>query len=178
MTIVHLVLLGLSIGVLSGTLGIGGGILLVPALMWLTGIEDQRRAGGITLAVLSFPIALPAVVQYYSRGFIRFEDLGRAGWIAVGFALGTYGGAHLVPYLTLSALRLVFGMILLFVAVRFLLTSSSEANAAFYGLIAVGLAWLAYFGLRLLGRRYGAPELGEQIRGYPSQPVETSDYTI
>src|SRR5437879_10987645 len=109
MSILLLVGLGLAVGVLSGTLGIGGGILLVPAVMWLAGIDDQRRAGGITLAVLSFPIALPAVVQYYAHGLIHFEDLGRAAWIAAGFALGSYGGAHLVvgTYLTLSTLRLV-----------------------------------------------------------------------
>ena len=53
MSILLLLILGLAVGVVSGTLGIGGGILLVPALMWLTGIEDQKRAAGISLVIIT-----------------------------------------------------------------------------------------------------------------------------
>lgn len=179
MSIFLFLVMGLAVGTLSGTLGIGGGILLVPALMWFAGVEDQRRAAGITLVVLTPPIALPAVLQYISQGLIRWEDLGWAAWIAVGFALGSYGGALVVPHIPITTLRLIFGMMLLFVAVRFLLASDTAVNAAFHGGVAMGSACLVFLGLRLLGRRsLPPPGLGEHIRQFAGRPTDPGDYSI
>jgi uncharacterized membrane protein YfcA len=171
--------LGVVIGIVSGTLGIGGGILLVPALMWLAEIDDQRRAAGITLTVLALPVVLPAVWQYYASGLIQSRDLASAGWVAAGFALGGFAGAYAVPYLPVAALRIVFGLTLMLVGIRFLLASDKFADAAFYGLLYAAAAWVVYFALRIVGRRHlPSPSLQEHIAAYSQPPSEGMDYSI
>ncbi len=178
MDIVLYLALGLTIGSLSGAFGIGGGVLLVPAAMWLLK-ANQRQASGMTLAVLAVPVTLPAVWQYYSQDLISRKDLEAAAWMAGAFAAGTYGGAYVQAYLPLAVLRLVFGLLMMYVAARFLVSSSSEAVNAAAGLSAVTMAWLAYLGLRLLGRRHlTRPDLGERIRGSEQQGRGHVDYHI
>jgi uncharacterized membrane protein YfcA len=179
MSVVLFLILGLGIGLLSGMLGIGGGILLVPGLMWLGGIEEQRRAAGISLAVLTPPIVLPAVWRYYQNGFLTSADLGLAAIIAAAFAVGSYFGAYLLNYLSVTTLRFVFGLMLMMVGVRFLLLANTEVASAFYGLLAAGLAWLGYLGLRAVGRRHMlVPDLGEKVRSFQNRSREGSDYSI
>jgi uncharacterized membrane protein YfcA len=176
--IVYCLLLGFAIGGISGLLGIGGGVLLVPALMWLFGFR-QSEAAGISLAILVLPIGLPAVWKYYTDGHLRVDHLEAAAWIAVAFAAGTYAGAALVGSIPLSALRLGFGLMMVYIAVRFILASDSEAANAGVGLVAVAFAWLGYYGLRLVGRKHLArPDLGEQIRAMKEQGWGENDYYI
>jgi hypothetical protein len=168
--------IGLTIGGVSGALGIGGGVLLVPALMWLCGL-DPRSAAGTTLAVLAMPVVLPAVIKYHSA---RLLDLQAAAWIAAAFALGAYGGAYLVVHQVIpqSLLRLIFGLGMMYVAMRFILASNSEAAIAAAGLVAALLGWLTFLGLRLLGRRHlTPPRLGETIR-LAQQQRGDPDYSI
>ena len=173
------VLLGLATGVLSGALGIGGGILLIPALIWFGWVDDQRRASGITLAVLAVPVVLPAVLQYYRHGWLTGREFTIAGWIAGGFFLGAWIGGDLVPHIPVGTLRLLFGLALIFVAVRFLMASDSEVDAAAAGLVAVGGAWLAWFALRLLGRKHlPLPSLATKIQENYRPPDEFSEYQI
>src|SRR5206468_3244528 len=106
MTIFLYLLVGLVIGAISGTLGIGGGVLLVPALIWIFGF-DQPRAAGTSLAILVPPVGLLAAWAYYQKGLMDFEA---AAWIAGAFAVGAYGGALVVPYIPLPTLRLLFGL--------------------------------------------------------------------
>ena len=161
MQILLYLVIGLTIGAISGTLGIGGGVLLVPILIWLFGF-DQPKATGTTLAILVPPIGLLAAWKYYVQDLI---DLQAAAWIAGAFALGAYAGASIVTYIPVSVLRLGFGFLLIYVATRFILASSSEVASAALGLTAVGLGWLAYWGLRLLGQRHLArPDLTQSIQ--------------
>jgi uncharacterized membrane protein YfcA len=174
------VLIGLGIGGVSGTLGIGGGVLLVPVLIWLD--FEYRQAAGITLSVLAVPVVLPAVWRYYSLNLISVQDLVVAGWIGLGFACGSLSGASVVPYLPVNVLRFLFGLMLIYVAVRFLLGSDPKHEAALTaaGLAAVALAWLGYLGLRLLGRKHlqrPAP-LGDQVRKMQEEGVGGGDYCI
>lgn len=177
MKIVLYLLIGLAIGGSSGALGIGGGVLLVPALIWLCGFEP-RTAAGTTLAVLVVPVVLPAVWKYRAVGLI---DLEAAFWIAVSFAVGAYLGAslvvnHLVPDLTL---RLSFGLVMMYIAVRFIVASNSEAANAAAGLTGVGLAWIVYLGLRSVGRRHALrPDLGRQINQLKERGAGELDYYI
>jgi len=178
MSILFLVLTGLGIGVISGTLGIGGGVLLVPLLMWVFDYE-QKEAAGITLAVLAVPVVLPAVWQYYVRDVIRTEHLITAGWIAAGFAVGGLAGGYLIKELPLESLRFLFGLMLIWIAVRFLMVSDSEVARALTGLGGVAVGWLAYVGLRALGRKYPAkPDFAETMRALPSADAGSSDYSI
>jgi uncharacterized membrane protein YfcA len=170
-------LIGLTIGGSSGALGIGGGVLLVPALIWLCGFEP-RTAAGTTLAVLVVPVVLPAVWKYHEAGLI---DLVAALWIAGSFALGAYLGAslvvnHLVPDLTL---RLAFGLVMMYIAVRFIVASNSEAANAAAGLTAVGCAWVTYLGLRVLGRRPALrPNLESSFKPMNEHGPNDLDYYI
>jgi uncharacterized membrane protein YfcA len=178
MRILAYLLVGLGIGGVSGLLGIGGGVLLVPVLVWFFGME-QRQAQGITLAVLALPVVLPGVWGYYSRDLIGDKDLIVAGWIAAAFAVGTFTGAALQHDLPIETLRVLFGLILLYVAVRFVVHSDSDMADTAAGLGAVGMAWLGYLGLRLLGRRHLVrPTLGEQIRAMQEQSRHEVDYHI
>ena len=83
--------IGLTVGVLSGTLGIGGGVLMLPALIWICGLAPGRAAG-TTLAVLVVPVVLPAAYAYFEKDNIDFRA---AMWIALAFGFGGYGGALL-----------------------------------------------------------------------------------
>jgi uncharacterized membrane protein YfcA len=171
-------LLGLTIGGMSGMFGIGGGVLMVPALIWIFH-HEQRQAQGITLAVLALPVVLPGVWEYYARELITGKDLVVAACIAAAFALGTYGGACVQSLIPVSLLRLLFGLLMMYIAVRFIVHSSSETTAVAAGLLAVGAAWSAYLALRLVGRRYlPPPELGAGIRAARELSHGHVDYSI
>jgi uncharacterized membrane protein YfcA len=176
MEVLLFVAIGLLIGSFSGALGIGGGVLLVPALIWFCGF-DPRKAVGTTLAILIPPIGLPAAYRYYCADQV---DLKATLWIAATFAAGAYLGATVVLRLQDPAsLRLAFGLVMVFIAMRFIVTSDSEAASAAAGLTATVLAWLGYLGLRRLGRKHlRRPELGEQIRAMQTQGHGGPDYHI
>jgi uncharacterized membrane protein YfcA len=179
MTVALFILAGLAIGLISGMLGIGGGVLLVPVLMWFFHIRDQRQAQGISLAVLTMPVLLPAVWRYYSEKWISSDDLIWAVCLAVGVALGAYAGSKLLAYITVGQLRFFFGLMLIYIAIRFILVSDSEVASAAFGLTAVAIAWLAYLGLRLLGRRnLPRPDLGDTMRSVGPKAPGESDYYI
>jgi len=175
------ILIGLGIGSVSGTLGIGGGVLLIPALIWVFEY-DYPRAAGTSLAILSMPIAfVPAVWNYFQREVIGWEDLKVAFWIAGALAIGTYLGSLAVGYLLeyRAALQIGFGLMLIYVGTRFLSQSNSEVAAALMGLTSAGLAWLAYFALRALGRKHlPRPDLGEEIVKARAYHKDELDYMI
>src|SRR5262249_21228520 len=142
--------IGLAIGAFSGALGIGGGVLLVPALIWLCGF-DAKKATGTSLAILVPPIGLPAALHALRKDQV---DLEAALWIAGAFMVGAYGSRMVVEYLPDLVLRLVFGMLMVYVAIRFMLASDAEAANAAAGVTSVFLAWLGFLFFRTLGRRH------------------------
>jgi uncharacterized protein len=169
--------IGLTVGSVSGALGIGGGILLVPALIWFCGFEP-RIAAGTTLAVLVVPVVLPAAWRYHAA---RLTDVEAALWIAAAFAVGGYCGAYLVVHHLLPevALRIGFGLVMVFIAVRMILSADSEAANAAAGLTAMLGGWLLFLYLRLLGRRHlNRPDLGQQIRMMQQHGHGETDYHI
>ncbi len=172
MTILIYVGIGLVIGSVSGVMGIGGGVLLVPALIWLCKLKPNEAAG-TTLAILIPPIGLPAAWRAYHAHHVNVEA---ALWIAAAFTLGAYLSRGLVEYISEYWFRLAFGLVMIFVAVRFMLAADAEADSAAAGLCAALLAWLAYFGLKLLGRRHLPPSLGQKIQEH--QERGRSDYQI
>ncbi len=111
------ILLGLIAGLLSGLIGIGGGVIIVPALLFLFGFS-QHQAQGTTLALMVPPIGLPAAWMYYKQGNVNFEV---AMLICIGFFLGGFLGAKLVTGLSNVALERIFGVAMLAIAVKMLL---------------------------------------------------------
>jgi uncharacterized membrane protein YfcA len=110
-------LLGLLAGVFSGLLGLGGGILLVPVLIFLFGLS-QHQAQGTTLALMVPPIGLLAAWTYYKQGYV---DLKIAGLICLGFFFGGLLGANLATAVNAVLLKKLFGVALLITAVKMIL---------------------------------------------------------
>lgn len=112
--IVTLLLIGVAAGCLSGFIGIGGGLLIVPALMYFMGMS-QMAAQGTSLALMLPPIGALAVMNYWRAEEV---DLRAAGIMVVAFVIGGYFGSRLALSLNPMKVRLAFGIIMLYVAVR------------------------------------------------------------
>ena len=107
-------LVGVSAGALSGLIGIGGGVFIVPALVYFFGMS-QHRAQGTTLALLVPPIGALAAWTYYKQGHV---DLRVAALVCLGFFVGSFFGAEAVVGLSSATLRKVFGLALLIIALK------------------------------------------------------------
>jgi hypothetical protein len=101
-----MLLVGLLVGMLSGVVGIGGGILFVPALIWLAGMS-QHRAQGTSLGALLAPVGVFAFLEYYRRGN---ADLKIALLLAAGFLIGGYIGAVGAQHIPDLWLRRIFAL--------------------------------------------------------------------
>jgi len=108
--------LGLTAGIISGLIGIGGGIIIVPALVFLFGLS-QHQAQGTTLALLVPPIGILAAWTYYKQGDV---DLKIVSFIALGFFFGGLIGARIATGLSSEVLEKVFGVSLLLIALKIL----------------------------------------------------------
>ena len=111
------VLLGIAAGVLSGLIGIGGGIIIVPALVFFFGFS-QLKAQGTTIALMIPPIGLLAAWTYYQKGYV---DTRVAVLVCLGFVVGGLAGANVATALSNAVLEKVFGIILLFIALKMLI---------------------------------------------------------
>ncbi|MFA5920629.1 MAG: TSUP family transporter [Methylococcaceae bacterium] len=112
--IVLMLLIGLFSGIASGIFGIGGGVIIVPALIYLAKFS-QHAAIGTSLAILLPPVGLWAVVEYYRHGNV---DLQAALIVAVAFMAGGWIGAHLANQLISGGvLKLLFGLFVLGIGV-------------------------------------------------------------
>jgi uncharacterized membrane protein YfcA len=107
-------LLGLAAGVLSGLIGVGGGVFIVPALVYLFKMS-QHQAQGTTLALLVPPIGLLAAYTYYKQGQV---DLRVAGLICAGFFLGGLVGAKFATHISDRTLQQIFGVSMLLVSLK------------------------------------------------------------
>ena len=106
------IVIGIFAGTISGLIGIGGGVIIVPCLIYIFGFS-QHAAQGTTLAMLIPPIGLLAAWAYYKHGHV---NLPAAGLICLGFVLGGYFGAKLAIGFSEVALRKIFGICLLVIA--------------------------------------------------------------
>jgi uncharacterized membrane protein YfcA len=106
--------LGAFAGVLSGLVGIGGGVIIVPALVYFFGM-DQKTAQGTSLAVLLPPTGLLAFIQYYRAGHV---DVKVGALIVIGLLLGGWFGGQFAQQLPQMTLRKLFAVLLLITAVK------------------------------------------------------------
>jgi hypothetical protein len=111
---------GILIGVVSGMIGIGGGILLVPCLVYFFHMS-QHKAQGTSLAALLLPVGLLAFWEYYRAGN---ADLKVGLVVAVGFFVGGYFGGAFAQQLPEMVLRKTFGVVLMAVGLRMFLQRS------------------------------------------------------
>ena len=111
-----LILLGLAAGALSGLIGIGGGIIIIPALVFIFGLS-QKMAQGTTLALLVLPIGFFAALTYYKHGFV---DIKFAALIIIGFILGSIIGAKFAIKLPTEILTKVFAVTIILIGIKML----------------------------------------------------------
>jgi len=109
-----LILLGITAGIASGLVGIGGGIILVPALVFLFGLT-QHQAQGTTLALMVPPIGIVAAWTYWRQGFVDFRI---AALICVGFLIGSLLGARYATTLSNAILQRAFGVFLFLLSLK------------------------------------------------------------
>ena len=104
--------IGVAAGLLAGLFGIGGGVVIVPALILVAKMKPET-ATGTSLAALLLPVGALGAWQYYRSGFLEARA---AAWIALGLLLGAWLGAHLALRLPTRDLQRTFAVFLLFVA--------------------------------------------------------------
>lgn len=124
-TIVILVLIGLFAGILSGFVGVGGGIIIVPALVFFLGLT-QHQAQGTSLFVLAMPVVLFAVVNYWKTDNVNWK-FGLI--VASTFVLGAYLGSKLSLKLSPGVVKLVFGILLAYVSFRLIISGYTALNS-------------------------------------------------
>jgi uncharacterized membrane protein YfcA len=117
--ILILLIIGLLAGMLSGFIGVGGGLIIVPALIYFLGFS-QHMAQGTSLALMLPPIGILAVYNYHKAGEINFTY---ALVIAIAFILGGYLGSKISLKLSPNTVKFFFGLFMLYIAFRMIGTS-------------------------------------------------------
>jgi len=120
-TALILILIGLMAGVFGGIFGIGGAIIMIPAMVYFLGV-DQHTAQGTSLAVMLPPIGLFAAYNYYKAGQV---NLWYAVIIAVSFMIGGYFGSKIALNLPEQIMKKVFGIFLIIMALRLIFTKQA-----------------------------------------------------
>ena len=116
MTTVYMLIIGVAAGILSGLFGIGGGLIIVPALVWLG--FTQHAASGTSLVALLLPVGLLGVYEYYQSGKIGMDHIKFGLLIAVGLFIGAYFGSKISISISGDLLRKGFAVLLGFMAIR------------------------------------------------------------
>jgi len=120
-TVLIIFSIGLSVGLLSGLLGIGGGVVLVPMLVLLLGVA-QHTAQGISMLVI-IPTSIVSVWIFYKEKLINYQA---ATYMAVGAVLGALISANFVQVVPASDLKHIFGIFVIFSGVRMLLGTRNK----------------------------------------------------
>src|SRR5258707_10643393 len=119
--IITALLIGLAAGILSGLVGVGGGIIMVPALVFFMNYT-QHQAQGSSLAVLTLPVVIIASISYYyqCRKLGTPIDLKVVGLLAAGFLIGGYFGSKIALAVNQDVLKKIFAVILFYTAIKML----------------------------------------------------------
>lgn len=119
--VIMVITIGLSAGILSGLVGVGGGIIMVPALVFFMSYT-QHQAQGTSLAVLTLPVVILASLYYYQqcKNLGTPIDLKVVGLLGIGFLVGGFAGSKLALVLNQDTLKKIFAIILFYTAFKML----------------------------------------------------------
>lgn len=112
--LIILILIGLLSGLLSGVFGIGGAIIVIPALVFIIGLS-QHEAQGTSLAFMLPPVGILATWNYYKEGYVNWKI---ALVLSLTFLLGAYLGSRFSIHISDRTLRRLFGVLLILVAIK------------------------------------------------------------
>jgi uncharacterized membrane protein YfcA len=112
--VIILLLIGLAAGILSGLVGVGGGIIVVPALVFALGFT-QQQAQGTSLGLLLLPIGIFAVINYYKQGYI---DIRVVIIMSVAFIIGAYLGSKFAVAMPEKTVKRIFAIVLFWAGVK------------------------------------------------------------
>ena len=115
-TLLILVVIGIAAGILGGLVGVGGGIIIVPSLVYFLSFS-QKSAQGTSLGLLLLPVGIFGVLQYYKQGHV---DLRVVAIIAIGFLAGSYFGSKIALSLPQETVKKIFAIMLLLIAFKML----------------------------------------------------------
>lgn len=115
-SLILLLIIGLASGTFSGLVGVGGGIILVPALVFFLGFS-QQRAQGTSIGLLLLPIGILAAYNYYNKGLMDFKVI---GILCLGFILGGWFGSKLALSIPEDIIKKVFAVIMIIAAIKML----------------------------------------------------------
>ena len=125
-TILILIIIGVVAGMLSGLIGIGGGIVIVPALVFFLGFS-QLKAQGTSLGILLLPVGLLAVTQYYKQGHI---DVKVVLIVSASFLVGGILGSKLALSVSETTVKKFFAMMLIFIAFKMLFIDKEKPKVS------------------------------------------------
>ena len=115
-TILIIIGVGIAAGMLGGLVGVGGGIIIVPALVYFIGFS-QKTAQGTSLALIMLPVGIFGVLQYYKSGHVDFRI---AGILAIGFLAGSFFGSKIALSLPQETVKKVFAILMILMAIKML----------------------------------------------------------
>jgi uncharacterized membrane protein YfcA len=124
-TILLLSLIGLFAGILSGFVGVGGGVIIVPALVFFLGLT-QHEAQGTSLFVLMMPVVALAVLNYWKAGNVNWKF---ALIIAITFLVGGFIGSKLSLRLSPGLVKLIFGIFMAYVSFKLIISGYTSINS-------------------------------------------------
>lgn len=115
-TVLIIILIGIAAGILGGLVGVGGGIIIVPALIYFIGFS-QKTAQGTSLGLIMLPVGILGVLQYYKQGHVDFKVV---GLLAIGFLAGSYFGSKFALSLSQETVKKIFASLMIIIAVKML----------------------------------------------------------
>ena len=114
--ILIIILVGIAAGMLSGLVGVGGGIIIVPSLVYFIGFS-QKTAQGTSLGLILLPVGILGIMQYYKQGHVDFKVV---GILAVGFLAGSFFGSKIALSLSQETVKKIFAVLMIIIAIKML----------------------------------------------------------
>ena len=119
-----IIVVGIAAGILSGLVGVGGGIIIVPSLIYFIGFS-QKTAQGTSLGLILLPVGILGVLQYYKQGHVDFRVV---AILAIGFLAGSYFGSKIALTLPQETIKKIFAVFLILVALKMLFIDKEKKS--------------------------------------------------
>jgi uncharacterized membrane protein YfcA len=127
--IIVLLLIGLAAGILGGLVGVGGGIIIVPSLIYFLGFT-QKEAQGTSLGILLLPVGILGVLQFYKAGYV---DMRTVWLVSFGFLVGSYFGSKIALSFSQETVKKIFAVLMILIALKMLFFDKKPEDKEAHG---------------------------------------------